>query len=152
MRNLTVPFHLPETQASVSRPTLHGLPDEDLKGASGPRVDLVVHHVLQSLVVSGPQEDLGVDLPAGVAVIHDLVASQLVAVLLEQGRDFLYIYRIVERGGVADFALVGRHLALDALDQVTNRHTRRDSVGVDYDVGGYSFAAEDHVLESEMWS
>ena len=35
-------------------------------------MDLVVHHVLEALVVCGPDEDLGGELAAGEAVVEDL--------------------------------------------------------------------------------
>lgn len=40
------------------RSALHGLSVEDLDRTTCSRVDLVVHHVLQPLVVGGPEEDL----------------------------------------------------------------------------------------------
>lgn len=62
--------------------TLHGLSDKYLYRAASPRMDLIVYHVLQTLIVCGSDKYLGIDLPTGVAVVHDFVASQLVAVFL----------------------------------------------------------------------
>ena len=53
-------------------PALHGLPVEDLERPAGPRVDLVIHHVLQALVVGRPQEHLGVQLAAREPVVQHL--------------------------------------------------------------------------------
>ena len=58
VRNLTIALHLTEAQTSVARSSLHRLPVEDLDGTAGTRVNLVVDHVLESLVVSGTKEDL----------------------------------------------------------------------------------------------
>ncbi len=55
--------------------TLHGLPVEDLNGASRAGVDLVVHHVFETLVVSWAQENLRVQLPARVPVEQYLQPS-----------------------------------------------------------------------------
>lgn len=99
--DLTVTLHLAEAQTAVSeggtgrqvrhgwtdgrtgrrvwpspRAALHGLPVEDLDGASGPGVDLVVHHVLQTLVVGWTDEDLRRQLPARETVIENLMADQ----------------------------------------------------------------------------
>ena len=76
-----------------------------------------------------------------------LVASQVVAVLLQQLGDLLHVDGVVEGGGVADLPLVGRHLALQALDQVTDGHARGDGVRVDDDVRGDALARERHVLD-----
>ena len=46
--------------------------DSPREDGPGSGVDLVVHHVLESLVVGGAQEDLGVHLPASVAGVHHL--------------------------------------------------------------------------------
>ena len=51
---------------------LHGLTVEDLYGTTGAGVDLVVHHVLETLVVGGTKEDLGVQLAARVSVVQHL--------------------------------------------------------------------------------
>lgn len=56
----------------LPRSSLHGLPVEDLDRPAGPGVDLVVHHVLEALVVRGPDEDLGGELAAREAVIQNL--------------------------------------------------------------------------------
>ena len=85
---------------------LHGLAHQDLHGPSSTTVDLVVHHVFQSLVVGGTQEYLGIDLPPRVTIVHHLIASQLVPVLLEKGRDFLHVHSIIEGRSITDFTLI----------------------------------------------
>ncbi len=66
MRDDAVPLHLPESQTPVARTPLHRLPGQDLGGAAPPRVDLEIHHMLQPLVVGWIQEDLRLNLTAGV--------------------------------------------------------------------------------------
>ena len=51
---------------------LHGLSVEDLYGTTGSRVDLVIHHVLETLVVGRAEEDLGIQLATGVSVVEHL--------------------------------------------------------------------------------
>ena len=48
-------------------------------------MDLVVHHVLQTLVVGRAQEDLSVHLSAGVTVVHHLKRSCLFDTELMRG-------------------------------------------------------------------
>lgn len=104
MSDLTVTLHLAEAQAAIPEDTkrrplmsaathaispqkvcrvrhspraaLHGLPVENLNGAPGPGVDLIVHHVLQSLVVGGADEDLRGQLPSSEAVVQNLTVDQ----------------------------------------------------------------------------
>ena len=80
--DLTIALHLTESQTSVTRTTLHGLSVEDLNGTSSSRVDLVVDHVLETLVVGWSEEHLRVDLAACEPVVHDLVAAKVVVVAL----------------------------------------------------------------------
>ncbi len=82
MSYLTVPFHFTESETTVPTTTLHGLSIEDLDGTAGSRMDLVVDHVLEALVVGGTQEDLGVQFATSEAVVHDFIACVLVAVFL----------------------------------------------------------------------
>ena len=82
-------------------------------------MDLVVHHVLESLVVGGAEEDLCVELAASEAVVEHLVPSQVVTVLPQQLGDLLHIDSIVEGRGVSDFSLVGRDLATEATTTTT---------------------------------
>jgi len=51
-----IALHLPETQPAIPRTPFHGLSVEHLRRAARSRVDLVVHHVLEPLVVSRPEE------------------------------------------------------------------------------------------------
>ena len=89
---------------------LHGLPGEDLYRSPRSRVDLVVHHVLEPLVVGGAKEHLGVQLAARVPIVEDLVATEMVAVFVEELRDLLHVHGIVEGRGIAYLPFVGRHL------------------------------------------
>lgn len=72
-----------------------------LHGPARARVDLVVHHVLEPLVVGGPQENLAsLEHAAGVPVVHGFVAALLVAALVQSRRDVLHRH-VREGGGVA---------------------------------------------------
>lgn len=58
VRNHTITLHFSETQTTISGTTFDGLARHDLNWASGTRVNLVVHHVAQTLVVCRTEEDL----------------------------------------------------------------------------------------------
>lgn len=77
MADDAVPLHFTKSQASVSRSPFHGLPGEDLHRTPPSGVDFVVYHVLQALVVGGIQEDLGLQLAACMAIVHNLHQATL---------------------------------------------------------------------------
>lgn len=113
-------------------------------------VDLIVHHMFQSLVVSGSQEDLSVQFPSRVSAVHHLVTSGLVTVVIQQFGNLLDIDSVIEGSGISNLSLVGSNFALETLNQVTDGHTGGDGVGVDDDVGGDALAGEQHVLLSVL--
>ena len=70
----------------------------------------------------------------------------MVAVIMKETGDLLDVDGVVEWRRVTNLALVRRHFALKALDQVTDGHTRGDGVRVDDDVGSDAFRRERHVF------
>ncbi len=74
VRDDAVALHLTKTETTLTRSTLHRLLDENLQWAPRARVDLVVDHVLEALVIGWAEKDLRVDLAACVSVVEDLVA------------------------------------------------------------------------------
>jgi len=73
-----VALHLAEAQAAVARAALHRLSRQDLDRTAAPGVNLVVHHVLQPLVVRRAEEDLRLQLPPRVPIVHGLPPATLV--------------------------------------------------------------------------
>lgn len=126
-------------------------------------MNLVVDHVLESLVVRRPEVDLRLELASRVPVVHDLEPARVVAVVLEEVRDG-FDGDLGERSRVAfvprdrrdcetsSLAYCTRKdskertLAEETLDQMSNGHARRNSVRVDDDVGSRSLGREGHVL------
>ena len=86
MRDHAVTLHLTKSESTVSGAALCWLPRQDLDGPSASRVHLVIDHVLEPLIESRTQEDHDLHLLASEAVVHDLVASQLVAELVQLRR------------------------------------------------------------------
>ena len=71
VRNHTIALHLSEPQSTVPRATLHRLPRQNLHRSSSTRVDLVVDHVLQALIVRWAEVYLRLEFATGVSVVHD---------------------------------------------------------------------------------
>ena len=130
-------------------------------------MDLIIHHMFQPLVVGGAKEHLRVQLAAGEAIVEHLVTTEVVVVVTKEVRDLLHVDGVIERSGISDLTLVCRdlqwrentpyivlhmgtadhtHLALEALDQVTDGHTGRDGVRINDDIRGNPFTRERHVL------
>lgn len=160
-------LHLSETKTSIAGPTLDGLTGEDLDGSAGAGMDLVGNHVLETLVVRRAEVDLGSELAARVTVVHDLEAglsryksvvsgtaghwrkpnapSRLVALGSEPRRDSLD-RQVGEGRGITLGSEKRCELREQTLDQMTDRHSRRDGVRVDDDVRGDALARERHIL------
>ena len=75
-------------------------------------MDLVVHHMFESLIVGRAEEYLSVYLPAVEAAIHDFVAPRVVAEVAQNTGDLLYITCVVKRGRVTFLAFVSTDFAL----------------------------------------
>lgn len=75
MTNDAIPFHLSKSESTISCSTLHRLSRQDLHRASASRMDLVIHHMLETLVIGRIQEDLSFELPSCMPIVHDLQAN-----------------------------------------------------------------------------
>ena len=147
MRYHTITFHLAKSEATVASSTLRWLPSQDLGRASTTRVDLVSNHVLKTLIISWVQEDHDFEALASEAIVHDLVAVPLVAQTVKLIRNELDCLAL-ERRSVSLISIQTGHLGQDGLDQMTDRHARRDSVRVDNHVRYDSLHSERQVLLS----
>mmetsp|Transcript_14281 Transcript_14281/g.27527 ORF Transcript_14281/g.27527 Transcript_14281/m.27527 type:complete len:216 (+) Transcript_14281:230-877(+) len=143
--NHAVSFHFSETETSLSRPSFLRLPREELYQASGPGVDLVANHMLQPLVVRWPKENHAVKLPSRVSIVHHLASPHLIATLVQLVTDLLH-RDFGKRCRVSLLAKASAELTHQALDQVTDGHSRRNSMGVHYNIRSDSFSREGHVL------
>mmetsp|Transcript_59656 Transcript_59656/g.129706 ORF Transcript_59656/g.129706 Transcript_59656/m.129706 type:complete len:456 (-) Transcript_59656:728-2095(-) len=140
-----VTLHLSEPQTTVSPTTLEGLPGQDLHFAAGARVDLVVDHMLESLVVRRAEEN-GCDHPATcLAVVHDLRASLLVSASVQLLGNVLDRH-LDEGRGVGLLTDDRPDLSHNTFDNVTNGHARGYGVWVHDNVGSDSLTCERHVL------
>ena len=108
-------------------------------------MDLVVHEVLQALVEGGAHEDARLHASSGVSVVEDLVASLLVALVVQLVGDVLHRH-VAERRAVALARLQRRDLAEQTLDELSDGHTRRNGVRVHDDVGDDAVLGEGHVF------
>mmetsp|Transcript_27537 Transcript_27537/g.79232 ORF Transcript_27537/g.79232 Transcript_27537/m.79232 type:complete len:209 (+) Transcript_27537:609-1235(+) len=143
--NHAVPLHLTKPKAALSRPALHRLARQHHHRPPNSRVDLVVDHMLEPLVVGGPDEDARIQPTAGVAVEQHLHPVLLVAECVEVGRDLLH-RQFGEWRSVTLHAAHTAHLAQQTLNQMTDGHSGGDGVRVHDDVRTDAVAREGHVL------
>ena len=69
-------------------------------------MNLVIHHVFQSLVVGGAKEHLCIQLATSKAIVEHLIATQMVAILIQQLGDLLHVDSIIERGSITNLTFV----------------------------------------------
>ena len=136
-----VPLHLSEPEASIPGPSFRRLSCQNLSGASASRVDLVSHHVLQSLIKSGPKEYKHFEFLACKAIVHDFVAVALVAKGVQEIRDIVDILA-TEGGGITFRAIERSYFTQQAFNQMPNGHSGGDSMRVHYHVWHYTFTSE----------
>ena len=106
VRNDAVALHFTDAQAAVISATLHRLPRQHRARSAGPVIDLVFHHVLESHVIRGPNENLALHALAGHAVIKQLRSAVMVSQLGQHVAEYLVLGPVVnERGAVAEPAL-----------------------------------------------
>ena len=69
-------------------------------------MDLVIHHVFQSLVVGGAKEYLCIQLATSKAIVEHFIATQMVAILIQQLGNLLHVDSIIERGSITNLTFV----------------------------------------------
>ena len=87
MTDDAIPLHFSEAQATISGSTFYRLPCQHGHWAPSSRMNLVIHHVLEALIVGWVQEDLGFELTTGMTVVHHLPPSALVPNTAEMQQD-----------------------------------------------------------------
>lgn len=97
--------------------------------AAGDRLLVVEHKLLEALLGSGPDEDRSIEVVAGHAVVHALVAIVAVAEGLHLAND-LEMVDGEEGRAIGDNALVGAHLPEGRLDELADHHAAGEGVGL----------------------
>ena len=146
VRNHAVAFHLTNAQTTVVGATLHRLPRQNSARSARPVIDFVLHHVLESHVIRGTNENLALHALARHAVVQQLRAARMVAQLGQHLAEHLVLGPVVhERGAVAKSALQHARLAHQRLHQLANRHARGERVRVDNQIRANTVVRERHV-------
>lgn len=140
VRDHAITFHLSEPKAAVTGSALHWLSCEYLHWTSCARMDLVVDHMLQPLIVRRANEKLCLE-PSpyevrqrtimtntafvwgitSVPVVHDFVSSPLIADAMKQ-LGYRFNSSAGERCGITFIASDSRYLAHQTLDQLDMDH------------------------------
>jgi hypothetical protein len=81
--NQGITLHLSDTDTTTLGTTLHGLTGESVNGTGGTHLELVVHHVTQTLVVHQTHVDISGELAACDSTVQRLIAVVIVACLAE---------------------------------------------------------------------
>ena len=110
-------------------------------------MDLVTDHMLQALIVSRIEEDHDLKALACKAIVHHFVAVALIAQAMQLVRDVLDSLAL-EWSSISFVTVERGDFTEDGFNQVTNRHTRRDSVRIDNHVWYHTLASEWQVFLS----
>ena len=110
-------------------------------------MNLVTNHMLQALIVGWVQENHDFHTLASETIVHDFIAVSLIAQVMELVRDVLDSLAL-EWGRITFVTIQTSDLTQDSLDQMTNSHTRGDSVRVDNHVGHDTFNRKGQVFLS----
>jgi hypothetical protein len=141
MRDHAISFHLSESETTITRSTLSWLSCQDLGWTSASRVHLVSDHMLKSLIVGWTQENEDFLFLSCETVVHNLITVSLVTQVMELSSNIRNLLA-TEWSGISRCTIKSRFLRQKALNQMTNCHTRRDSVRVDDQVWNNTFSSE----------
>jgi hypothetical protein len=117
----TISLHLSEPETTSPASSLCGLPCEINHRPDTPTVLLVVDHVFQALVVDGANEDRGLNLLSGLAIVQDFVALGFIIVFLKLFKDRIHV-DLAETGAVAKESQFQEELAQHRLFDLGNGH------------------------------
>lgn len=115
VRDHAVTLHFSKSKTSISGSTFGWLSGQDLCGASSSGMHFVSDHMLESLVVSGVEEDQDLLFLSGESIVHDFVAISLVAKVMELLRDLRNLLA-AERRGITRGAIERRLLGQNSLN------------------------------------
>ena len=119
--NEAVALHLAHAQTTITGTALARLAGEGYNGTAATRMALVNHHVLQALVMRGPDEDFYLHLLARLAIIHDLVAVRVHPKIRHVNLEILDPEVGVGRA-IAQITCLNAHAAVHRLQQLRDRH------------------------------
>lgn len=91
MGNHAISFHFSKSKTSITGPSFSRLPCQDLDRAPPTRMDLVINHMLQSLVVSGAKEDHSTETSTSVTIIHGLKTTHLITTFVKSFADIVHL-------------------------------------------------------------
>jgi len=96
-----VALHLTNTEPAVAAPSFRRLPGQVDHGADRATVLLIIHHVFQSLIENGADENIGGKLFAGKPVVQNVVSVTFVPEVLELLGDGFHV-EVAEAGSVTE--------------------------------------------------
>lgn len=97
--------------------------------------------MLQSLIVSGSQENENFKLFTSEPVVHDFVSVSLVAKCVQISSNLVHGLE-TEGSSISELTIKRTSLRQDAFNQMANCHTRWDSVRVNDQVRDHTFSCK----------
>lgn len=110
-------------------------------------MDLVTHHMLQALVIGRTQEDHNLELLARKPIVHHFISVPLITELVQLRANVVNCL-VLERRRITFVTVQRCDLTQNTFNQMTDSHTRRDSVRVNDHVGNEALNRERQILLS----
>ena len=147
MANNGVSVHLANLEAALVASPPRRLVANLLLPPLRPRLPLVLHHVLESHSIDGPQENRSRNLLPRGAIVQNLVAVLFVPLVLQQGANGRLGTPVIHKGRTVGHGPEGRHgLAHQLLQVLGNRHAARNRMGIHNHVGHEARGRPRHVV------
>ena len=119
-------------------------------------MNFIVDHVLETLVVCWSKEYLCIHFTSSKSTINDFITTLLIFVIVQQIRHLgdklvhcpfyiaenylLYSHGIIEWSSITNFTFQCTNFRCDTFEQVTNCHTRWNSMRVDNQIRLHTFS------------
>ena len=147
MANDGISVHLANLEAALVASPARRLVANHFLPPLGPRLPLVLHHVLEAHSVDRPQENSSRNLLPRGPIVQNLVAVLFVALVLQQGSNGRLGTPVIHKGRTIGHGPERCHgLAHELLQILGNRHAARNGVRIHNHVGDQARRRPRHVV------
>mmetsp|Transcript_18796 Transcript_18796/g.29913 ORF Transcript_18796/g.29913 Transcript_18796/m.29913 type:complete len:267 (+) Transcript_18796:525-1325(+) len=115
-------------------------------------MDLVIDHMLESLIKCRTKENRRMQYSASVSIVQSFVAVLLISDAVQIVHNLLDRQMILEWSGIAFIASNSTHFRQQTLNQMSDGHSRRNAVRIDNQVRIHAQLIEWHILRSVQHS
>lgn len=149
MRNDTIPFHFSKSKTSSTTSPMCRLSGDGNNRTSGPCIHFIINQMSQSLIVDRTNKNRIFQLLPTVRIEHHFIPVLLITESMDLLGLILHIKWSEWSSIFTKPALQSSHLPDQCLNHMTNRHSGRNAVRIDYHIGHDPVHGEREVLLSK---